>query len=90
MNRFLLGLLTALAGAASLFFLRFKRETGDRLFGFFAAAFGLLGLDWLLHALVNANHETQHYLYLIRLGAFLLILAGIIDKNGAGPRKDRS
>jgi hypothetical protein len=30
---------------------------------------------------VQPNVETQHYVYLLRLLAFLLILAGVIDKN---------
>jgi len=83
MNPTLLGFLAALAVTAALFFLRFWKESGDRLFAFFAAAFVMLGVDWFVHALVNASHETQHYLYLIRLGAFVLIIAGIISKNSA-------
>ena len=82
MNRMLLGILAALAATAALFFVKFRKESGDRFFSFFAAAFVMLGLDWLSHALVNASHETQHYLYLLRLAAFALIIAGIIDKNG--------
>ena len=81
MTRFLLGSLTALSATISIFFLKFQRESKDRLFGFFAAAFGVLAIDWLAHALVNPRHESQHYLFLIRLLAFLLILAGIADKN---------
>jgi hypothetical protein len=37
--------------------------------------------DWLARALPNPRHESQHHPYLIRLLAFLLILAGIADKN---------
>lgn len=81
MNLFMLGALTALSATAALFFLRFRKESGDRLFGFFAAAFAVLAVDWLAHALLAPRHESQHYLYLIRLVAFLLIIAGIIDKN---------
>ncbi len=81
MNRFVLGLLTALSATAAVFFLKFRKESKDRLFGFFAAAFGVLAVDWLVRALVNPRHESQHYFYLIRLLAFLLILAGIADKN---------
>jgi predicted PurR-regulated permease PerM len=81
MNRFFLGLLTALSATAAVFFLKFWKESKDRLFAFFAAAFGILAVDWLVRALVNPRHESQHYLYLIRLLAFLLIIAGIADKN---------
>ena len=81
MNRFFLGLLTALSATAAVFFLKFWKESKDRLFAFFAGAFGVLAVDWLVRALVNPRHESQHYLYLIRLLAFLLIIAGIADKN---------
>jgi hypothetical protein len=81
MNHFFLGLLTALSATAAVFFLKFWKESNDRLFAFFSAAFGVLAVDWLLRALVNPRHESQHYLYLIRLLAFLLIFAGIADKN---------
>jgi hypothetical protein len=83
MNPTLLGVLAALAVTAALFFVRFWKESGDRLFAFFAAGFVMLGADWFIHAMVNASHETQHYLYLLRLGAFVLILAGIISKNSS-------
>ncbi len=86
MNRFFLGLLTALSATAAVFFLKFWKESKDRLFGFFSAAFGVLAVDWLVRALVNVQHESQHYLYLIRLLAFLLIIAGIADKNRSRKR----
>jgi hypothetical protein len=69
------------SAAISIFFLRFLRESRDRLFGFFAAAFAVLACDWLVQAFVVPRHESQHYLFLIRLLAFALILAGIVDKN---------
>jgi hypothetical protein len=81
MNRFLLGMLAACSAAIALFFFKFLRETKDRLYGFFSAAFGVLTVDWVTRALLNPRHESQHYLYLIRLIAFLLIIAGIVTKN---------
>lgn len=71
---------------AGLFFLRFWRETRDRLFLIFAVAFWLLGVQRL--ALVFTRHmaETGTGLYLVRLFAFLLILGAIIDKNRGGGR----
>lgn len=70
------------AGAlvASLVFLRFWRDTGDRLFTFFSAAFALLALSWTLLGLASTD-ETRPYIYAIRLVAFLLIIGAIIDKN---------
>jgi hypothetical protein len=83
-NNFLLGSLTAFAAVISLLFLKFWRESKDRLFGFFAAAFALLAVDWFAHALLVPRHESQHYLFIIRLAAFVLLIAGIISKNRTG------
>jgi len=67
-----------------LFFLRFWRRTGDRLFLVFALAFWLLGLQRLVFAFTAPVEESRTGLYLVRLFAFLLILWAIIDKNRAG------
>jgi hypothetical protein len=83
MNRFLLGMLAAFSAAIALFFLQFLRESKDRLYGFFSAAFGVLTLDWLARAAVDPRHESQHYLFLLRLLSFLLIIAGILAKNSS-------
>jgi len=85
MSVFIYGLLTAISATIALFFLKFFRESKDRLFGFFAAAFGVLAIDWLAHGLLIPRHESQHYLFLIRLVAFVLIIAGIVDKNRSRP-----
>lgn len=75
------GMLAAGYAVAALFFLRFWRSSGDRLFVFFAAAFALLivqrlGLTWAaLHG------DATFWFYALRLAAFLIILAGIVDKN---------
>ena len=69
------------AAASGLFFFRFWRDTGDRLFALFGAAFCLLSLSWALLAIINPTDETRPYMYAIRLVAFLLIIAGMIDKN---------
>ena len=79
------GVLVMGYAVAGLFFLRFWRETRDRLFGIFAGAFWLLALQRLLLAL-HHNPDEQVWLYGIRLLAFVLILVAIIDKNrGARP-----
>jgi len=87
MSRFLLGVLAAFSGTIAVFFLKFLRESKDRLFGFFSAGFAVLGLDWAVHAVVVPRHESQHYLFLLRLVAFLLIIAGIVAKNRPSPPK---
>ncbi len=69
---------------AGLFFLRFWRDTRDRLFLIFAIAFWILGLQRVALALTRDMMETQTELYLIRLFAFLLILGAIVDKNRVG------
>ncbi len=66
---------------AGLFFLRFWRDTRDRLFLIFAVAFWILGVQRLALTLGRDMVEDQTGLYLVRLFAFLLILAAIVDKN---------
>ena len=66
---------------ASLFFLRFWRTTRDRLFAAFAAAFALMSLNQGLPALLNTPLDEQSPFFLLRLVAFLLIIAAIVGKN---------
>ena len=66
---------------AGLFFLRFWRDTRDRLFAIFAGAFWLLGTQRALLALTDPSQTDPVWLYGVRLLAFVLILAAIIDKN---------
>ena len=69
-----------------LFFIRFWRETRDRLFLIFGIAFWILAVQRCLFALSARFAEQGTILYTARLGAFLLILAAIIDKNRGGAR----
>jgi len=62
-------------------FTRFWRQTTDRLFGLFALAFTLFGVNLVLLAAINPAHESRHLIYLLRLAAFLVIILAIIDKN---------
>ncbi|HZQ99988.1 MAG TPA: DUF5985 family protein [Chloroflexota bacterium] len=80
-NDFLLGAIAAGLLLAALFFLRSWRETGDRLFLLFAVAFAVEGVSRV--ALAGAGHpsEGQPAFYGARLVAYLIILAGIADKN---------
>ena len=73
---------------AGLFFARFWRQTRDRLFLIFAIAFWLLGVQRLALALTAEMLESQTAFYLLRLFAFLLILAAIVDKNRGETRSD--
>jgi hypothetical protein len=79
--QFLSGAVTFGFVVAGLFFLRFWKRTGDKLFLAFAAAFWLLGLNQALLALSNIPVEERSWLYLLRLGAFATIIASIWVKN---------
>ena len=66
---------------AGLLFLRFWHRTHDGLFLAFAVAFALMGLGQAIQALASVAEEERHFLFLIRLVAFGLILFAIIRKN---------
>ena len=67
--------------AASLFFLRFWRQTGDRLFAFFAGAFAVLAINRVAFMFFATRENHGDYPYWIRLIAFAMILLAILDKN---------
>jgi hypothetical protein len=81
LNLVLQGALALSAWVAGLFFLRFWRSSGDRLFAYFCTAFWLLALNWLGLGLVHWLPETRHQVFLVRLLAFVLIIVAIVDKN---------
>jgi hypothetical protein len=81
MTVFLNGATVMACFVAVLFFLRFRRRTGDLLFARFAAAFALLGVHWTALALTAPDYEFRPLLYLIRLFAFLVILYAVYEKN---------
>jgi hypothetical protein len=66
---------------AGLFFLRFWRETHDRLFAFFASAFFILAVSRAAFGLMILRDSHGDYLYWVRLVAFSMILVAILDKN---------
>ena len=73
--------------ACALFFLRHWTSTRDRLFLWFSLAFFTLAGQRL--ALVMAHNWTEQatWPYVLRLAAYLLILAAIIDKNRPAQRE---
>ena len=81
MEQFIMGAIAMASGVVALFFLRFWRETGDRLFVIFASAFALLGVTRLGLALSPDPTEGHTMWYWVRLAAFVLILIAIADKN---------
>ena len=81
MNDFLTGAIVALCGVAGLYYWHVRRQTGERFFGLFALAFATLGVSFFLQAPGNDTSEFRPHVYLIRLGAFLLIIAAIVENN---------
>jgi hypothetical protein len=81
MNRFLLGAMMMGFLVASLFFLRFWRDTRDRLFALFSLAFLVLAVNRVGFMLTEVHNVKGDYLYGVRFLAFLLILVAIVDKN---------
>lgn len=66
---------------AGLFFLRFWKESRDRLFLAFALAFWVMAVNRVTLELVPREYEGRPLLFLLRLVAFGLILLAIWDKN---------
>lgn len=78
---FLQAVSAALGWVSGLIFLRFWRQSRDLLFAFFGAGFLVMSLSWALLAIVSPTGEARPYIFSIRLLAFLLIIAGMIQKN---------
>lgn len=78
---FLLGVIATEFVTAGVFFLRFWRDSRDRLFLAFAAFFIVEGLNRCALLLVDKPNEGSPWIYIVRLLAFLLILLAIWRKN---------
>jgi hypothetical protein len=65
----------------SLYFVRFWKKTRDRLFLFFAAAFVLLLVESAVRSFAAMDTASAPGVYLIRLLAFVMLIAAIVDKN---------
>jgi glucose uptake protein GlcU len=66
---------------AGLLFYKFWKTTTDRLFGWFALAFVILGVDFTVLGLLPRASEWQLPVYLVRLVSFAVILYAIVEKN---------
>ena len=83
MNDILIGGIATASLVAGLFFFRFWRSTRDRFFLFFAFSFWIEGVNrFVLWHWVGPNEDAPGY-YLIRVIAYGLIIAAIVDKNRA-------
>jgi hypothetical protein len=87
MIEFLSGAVTLAFVVAGVYFLRFWRKTGDRLFASFALAFALLALNQLAVSIFEAADERSGYSYILRVLGFALILYAIIEKNTRARRR---
>ena len=78
---FLVGVITTASLASGVFFLKFWRDTRDKLFLVFAIAFIVEGVNRAAVLMLPQPNEGRPVIYLVRCFAFLLIVAGIINKN---------
>jgi hypothetical protein len=83
MNDLMSGALVLGFAVIALFFLRFWRSTGDRLFAIFALSFTLMAINRLVLAIVKLPEDDYPYVYLVRLLANALIIYAVVDKNRA-------
>jgi hypothetical protein len=76
-----LGSIAMGSAVAGVFFLRFWRETHDRFFLLFALSFFVQAVNRVELALSEDPTEGSPAHYGVRLVAYLLIVAAVIDKN---------
>jgi hypothetical protein len=81
LKEWLLGAITLGTSIAGLFFLRFWKTSGDRLFLFFALAFFMEVVSRISMALSVVSSEEDPSIYLLRFISYGLIAWAIIDKN---------
>jgi hypothetical protein len=81
LEAFLIGVITTASLASGVFFLRFWRDSRDSLFIAFALAFFLEGLNRATMLFIDHPNEGTPRVYIVRCVAFLIILAGIANKN---------
>jgi Family of unknown function (DUF5985) len=81
---FVSGATMACSLVIAAFFLRYWIQTRDRLFLGFALGFAVFASSRLILAFLDEDDEGRILVYGLRLVAFLLILAAIVEKNRAG------
>ncbi|HUZ12649.1 MAG TPA: DUF5985 family protein [Caulobacteraceae bacterium] len=67
--------------AGALFLLQFYRETRDRLFLYFIAAFVLFAVNQAIPIAYHIDADDQAPIYLTRLAGYIVIIVGIAQKN---------
>jgi hypothetical protein len=78
---FTLGASAMGSAAIALLFFRYWRATRDRLFLAFGAAFVAFAANRCVQAASDRDSEHLLGVYSLRLLAFLLIIAAIVDRN---------
>ena len=81
MSDFLLGATTMGCLTIALFFWSFWRVSRDRFFALFALAFATFAVNRFVLLFLDEGDEARTAVYAVRLLAFLLIIAAIVDKN---------
>ena len=81
MIAFLRGAIAMSCLVAGLFFLRFWRDSRERLMLVLASSFFILGASWVMLATSRLDEEANAPIFALRALAFGLIAVGILDKN---------
>jgi hypothetical protein len=76
------GAIAAGYAVAGLFFLRFWRDSRDRLFALFALAFFVLAINRVVAGMLAEPDRDP--VYWVRFAAYAVILMAILDKNRSG------
>ncbi len=79
-DMFIIGAVAMGHVVAGLFFLRFWRKTRDRFFALFALAFWILAINRVA-MVIYGDMKEHHFVYWVRLAAYVVILLAILDKN---------
>ena len=78
---FIAGMVTMGFVISGLFFFRFWIRTRDRLFAIFGIAFCLMAVNEIFTPPSVTAQNGFYYAYLLRIAAYLLLIAGIVAKN---------
>jgi hypothetical protein len=67
--------------AIGIFFVRFWRESEDRLFLWLGIGFAIFAMNYAVLGLVPIADERQAYAFVLRLAGFFAVLVGILVKD---------
>jgi hypothetical protein len=83
MVHFLYGVVAMGWAVAALFFLRFWRDSAERLFLRFSIAFWVFAVNYAMLGLLPSANERRASIFTLRLLGFLIIIWAIARKNSA-------